>query len=145
MAKAGVRAGEAAAAVGSQCLGAKEVMKHTFTNVQELFEAMEGGLDIYDLVGAFVDRDKWTEQPSDAELVFWDEDDLYVNDDAGLPPEEEVDGVPSIAANEGLRYLLLSTQLIDVFEVLKGQSKSTDVAGLVRVINHYRTRDSFEP
>ncbi|MCB9660843.1 MAG: hypothetical protein H6726_24570 [Sandaracinaceae bacterium] len=120
-------------------------MKHTFTNVQELFEAMEGGLDIYDLVGAFVDRDKWTEQPSDAELVFWDEDDLYVNDDAGLPPEEEVDGVPSIAANEGLRYLLLSPQLIDVFEVLKGQSKSTDVAGLVRVINHYRTRDSFEP
>lgn len=118
-------------------------MRHTFDNIEALHRAVLGGLDIYNLEGAFVNLDEWKQRPAQAQLVFFDEDHFYVDDDE--EPIEEVDGIPQPVHDEGLRFLLLSPLLIDVFEVAKNQQKRTELIDLVRMINHYRTFDSFEP
>lgn len=121
-------------------------MKHEFKNVMELYDAVRGGFDVNVVEGAFVDIDRWNASPEDTPLVFFDEDDIYDDDDVEYEElENDDESIPRVAVVLGLRYFLVGPTIVDVFRVFDRQGKEPAIDSLVRAVNHYREFDSFEP
>ena len=115
-------------------------MRHTFKNILELFEAFLGGFDASGKEGGFVSPEKWRVSPDVAEIVFIDEEDLYVDDDDDDVDEEDV---PREMREAGFDFLLVGSDLQSVCLVFSRQGRLATVDSLVQAVNHYAENDSF--
>lgn len=126
-------------------------MEHRFASLAEFADALEGGFSVDDLDGAFVDRERWSADPTQTELVFWDEADSEISDEEfeRMTIDEiralDRDGRPRLAIERGLDYLLVGPLLVDVLQVMKQQGKALEPSAMIRAIAHYAEFDCFEP
>lgn len=121
-------------------------MKHEFGNVLHLYNAVHQGFDPRLHEGSFANLSRWTNSPHDTPILFWDEDDIYDEDDVDYPPiENDDETLPRVAVLSGVQYFLLGGVIHSVFEVFDRQQREASLDALVDAINHYREYDSFQP
>ena len=121
-------------------------MKHEFSDILELYNAVKSGFDMNSVEGAFADREQWASSPDVTPIIFFDEDDIYDDEDVEYEEiENDDDDVPRVAMMLGLRYFLMGPILMDIFAVFDRQGREPSIQNLVRATNHYREFDSFQP
>lgn len=120
-------------------------MRHEFSNVLELYNAVRGGFDPTVREGAFADLEIWDASPDRARMLFWDDEDIYDDDDVEYAPiDGDDESLPRVAVLAGVRYFLMGDALRSVFRVFEAQQREVTLGALVDAINHYREFDSFQ-